>query len=99
MSVAPAVLTDPILTTREAQPVVLISSEEILTVRTPAYSKSRSDLSFLVRQPSGSAICSSYVELLLTLRFTFAGGATVRRIYKTGGAANNEMYRSEERNI
>ena len=69
MSVAPAVLTDPILTTREAQPVVLVTSEEILTVRTPAYSKSQSDLSFLVRQPSGSAICSSYVELILTLKF------------------------------
>ena len=55
MSVAPAVLTDPILTTREAQPVVLISSEEILTVRTPAYSKSKSDLNFLVRQPSGKS--------------------------------------------
>ena len=39
MSVAPAVLTEPILTTREAQPVVLVSSEEILTVRTPAYAK------------------------------------------------------------
>ena len=84
MSVAPAVLTDPILTTREAQPVVLVTSEEILTVQTPAYSKNKSDISFLVRQPSGSAICSSYCELILTLEFTLSNNATVRARYING---------------
>lgn len=78
MSVAPAVLTDPILTTRESQPVVLVTSEEILTVQTPAYSMNKSDISFLVRQPSGSAICSSYAELILTLQFTLSNNATVK---------------------
>ena len=100
MSVAPAVLTAPILTTREAQPVVLVSSEEILTVRTPAYSKSKSDISFLVRQPSGSAICSSYVELLLTVRFTLSHGATVRKTIRgsAAGMANNQKYRFSNTN-
>ena len=78
MSVAPAVLTAPILTTRESQPVVLVSSEEILTVRTPAYSKTKSDLSWLIRQPSGSAICSSYVELILDVSFELDHGKEVR---------------------
>ena len=78
MSVAPAVLTEPILTTREAQPVVLVSSEEVLCVRTPAYSKTKSDLSWLIRQPSSSAICSSYVELLLDVSFELSNGHEIR---------------------
>ena len=84
MSVAPAVLTDPILTTHESQPVVLVTSEEILTVRTPAYSHNKSDISFLVRQPSGSAICSSYCELQLELIFTLSDNTTVRRKFVNG---------------
>ncbi len=91
MSVAPAVLTEPILTTREAQPVVLVSSEEILTVRTPAYAKSASDLSWLIRQPSGSAIMSSYVELILDVSFTLSNNVTVRApmVQGTHGTAAN----------
>ena len=104
MSVAPALLTDPILTTREAQPVVLVTSEEILTVRTPAYSKSKSDLSFLVRQPSGSAICSSYVELILQLKFelkkrnggdlTDMGVGVVRKTFTGKGDSIATRYKS-----
>ena len=94
MSVAPAVLTEPILTTREAQPVVLVSSEEILTVRTPAYSKNASDLSWLIRQPSGSAICSSYVELILDVSFTLSNNITVRAPYVQGTHdTENSRYR------
>ena len=98
MSVAPAVLTEPILTTRESQPVVLVSSEEILTVRTPAYSKTKSDLSWLIRQPSGSAICSSYVEIMLEVKFTVTGGKEIRvRAPFNGGlhgtAANRYQYK------
>ena len=94
MSVAPAVLTEPILTTRESQPVVLVSSEEILTVRTPAYSKTKSDLSWLIRQPSGSAICSSYVELILDVSFTLDGGKQVRvRAPYNGGLTATKAHR------
>ena len=69
MSVTPAVLTQEVLTQREAQPVVLIQPEEILRVKTQAYSKTNSDISFMVRQPSASAICANDVELYLEVEF------------------------------
>ena len=70
MSVTPAVLTEPVLTQREAAPVTVIQSEEILRTRTPAYSQTNSDISFMVRQPSASAILANYVEVLLEVEFT-----------------------------
>ena len=49
MSVTPAILTQPVLTQRESAPVCVIQSEEILKTRTPAYSQTNSDISFMVR--------------------------------------------------
>ena len=69
MSVTPAVLTQEVLTQREAQPVVLIQPEEILRVKTQAYSNTNSDISFMVRQPSASAILANDVELYLEVDF------------------------------
>ena len=69
MSVTPAVLTETVLTQREAAPVTMIQSEEVLRTRTPAYSQTNSDISFMVRQPSASAILTNYVELLVEVRF------------------------------
>ena len=67
---APNVLTQECLTQRSAQPMVMIQSEEILKTRTPAYSATNSDISFLVRQPSASAILKNSPELYLELQFT-----------------------------
>ena len=69
MSVTPAILTQPVLTQRESAPVCVIQSEEILKTRTPAYSQTNSDISFMVRQPSASAILTNYVEILLDVEF------------------------------
>ena len=69
---APNVLTEEILTTRSAVPMVMVQSEEILKTRTPAYTGvggSVSDISFLVRQPSASAILKNAPELYLELEF------------------------------
>ena len=92
MSVAPAILTQPVLTQREAQPVCMIQSEEILRVKTPAYAKSNSDISFMVRQPSGSAILTNDVEILLEAKFTLSHTAIVRDKYIGGLAANGANY-------
>ena len=66
---APIVLTSETLSQREARPVVLVSPEEILKMRTESFSKNKSELGFLIRQPSASAIMSAYVELELVLKF------------------------------
>ena len=89
MSQAPQILTQPELTQRSAQPVCLIQSEEILRVKTPAYNKSKSDLSFLVRQPSASAICVNDVELRLEVKFTLSNQTTVKAFYDTGNHATD----------
>ena len=84
MSQAPQILTQPELTQRSAQPVCLIQSEEILRVATPSYSNSLSDLSFLVRQPSASAILVNDVQLRLEVKFTLSNNATVKAFYFPG---------------
>ena len=91
---APQILTQPELTQRSSQPVCMIQSEEILRVRTPAYSRTNADLSFLIRQPSASAILVNDVELVLECQFTIAGGThTVHAKYQTGSTGvNNTKY-------
>jgi hypothetical protein len=84
---APSVLTAPELTQRSAAPVCLIQSEEILRVRTPAYSKTNSDISFMIRQPSASAILVNDVELLLECKFTLSDAYRAKGKV-TGGLAN-----------
>ena len=81
MSAQPTILTQVELTQRSAKPVCLIQSEEILRVSTPAYAKSNSDLSFLIRQPSSSAICVNDVQLLVECEFTCDSQLTVRQRY------------------
>ena len=69
MSSAPIVLTAQSLSQREARPVVLVSPEEIFKMRTESFAKNKSEIGFLIRQPSAAAIMSSYVELELVLKF------------------------------
>ena len=71
---APLVITSEDLSQREARPVVLVSPEEILRMRTASFSKSITELGFLVRQPSAAAIMSLYVALELVCRFRFSAG-------------------------
>ena len=56
MAAAPVILTSEELATREARNVVMVSSEEILPRKIPAYVSSKSEISFMFRQPSASAI-------------------------------------------
>ena len=84
MRQAPTVLTQPELTQRSAQPVCLIQPDEILRVRTPAYSKSNADISFLVRQPSASGILCNHPELQLELEFTVSDNITCKDDFKSG---------------
>ena len=67
---APVVLTSEELSTREARTVVFVSSEEILPRKIPAYVKSKSEISFLFRQPSASAIMINKHFIELDLQFT-----------------------------
>ena len=94
MSAAPVVLTEGILQQREAQPVTFIQAQEVLRVKTPAYSASKSDISFQIRQPSASAICTNYVELLLELEFTTSGNATVKQTQAPGSAGDEDRYKA-----
>ncbi len=91
---APNVLTQEILTQRSAQPMVMIQSEEILKTRTPAYSATNSDISFLVRQPSASAILKNSPELYLELQFTLSDAPTVKASFNGGqpGITSGEEY-------
>ena len=67
---APVVLTSEELSTREARTVVFVSSEEILPRKIPAYVKSKSEISWLFRQPSASAIMINKPFVELELQFT-----------------------------
>ncbi|MEC9396912.1 MAG: hypothetical protein VX475_04825, partial [Myxococcota bacterium] len=73
MAAAPVVLTSEELATREARNVVMVSSEEILPRRINAYSKSKSEISFLFRQPSASSILINQPFLELKLKFKVEG--------------------------
>ena len=75
----PQIEVEETLNSRDTYPVVMVQSEEILRVRTPAYSKTNSDISFMLRQPSASAILTNYVELVLECEFTCAQNFTVHR--------------------
>ena len=95
MSVTPAVLTQEVLTQRESQPMCLIQSEEILRVKTQAYSATNSDVSFMVRQPSASAILANDVELYLEVEFevntsNFLVRPELTDEYKSAGQANTD---------
>ena len=70
MAAAPVVLTSEELATREARNVVMVSSEEILPRRIEAYTMSKSEISFLFRQPSASSILINQPFLELRLIFT-----------------------------
>ena len=70
MATAPTVYTSDSLSQRQSRPFVMVSPEEYLKQRISAYTKSDSELGFMVRQPSSAAILKNYVELELTLQFT-----------------------------
>ena len=73
MSGAPVVLTSEELATREARTVVMVSSEEILPRRIEAYSKNKSEISWMWRQPSASAIMINKPYIELEVQFTVKG--------------------------
>ena len=72
MATAPVVFTSDTLSQRQARPFVMVSPEEYLKQQIDAYTKSTSELGFMVRQPSSSAILKNYVELELSLRFVLS---------------------------
>ena len=78
MAAAPVVLTSEELATREARNVVMVSSEEILPRRIAAYTASKSEISFLFRQPSASSILINQPFLELKLEFTVEGQRDMR---------------------
>ena len=69
MAAAPVILTSEELATREARNVVMVSSEEILPRKIPAYVSSKSEISFMFRQPSASAILINKPFIELELEF------------------------------
>ena len=83
---APAVLLDEVLTTQEFANSVYIAPEEKLTVRSAAISKSKSQLTFQVRQPAPQAILENCPRLELVLRYEFesdnAGAFTAPTLYR-----------------
>ena len=83
---APVVLTSEELSTREARTVVFVSSEEILPRKIPAYVKSPSEISWLFRQPSASAIMINkpFVELELEFTLTKKNAAGVAQAFAGG---------------
>ena len=72
MTTAPIPLTEDVLGTRQAKTMVMLSTEERLPMKIPAYVKSDSEISFLVRQPSSSAILINQPYIELQLRFTLS---------------------------
>ena len=90
MAQPPNVLTQEVLTQRQAQPMVMVQSEEILRTRTPAYSATNSDISFLVRQPSASAILKNQPELYLEVEFTLSDAVDVKADFIGGQLAQNQ---------
>ena len=91
MSQQPTILTQPELTQRTAKPVCLIQSEEVLRVSTPAYATSNSDLSFLVRQPSSSAILVNDVRLLVEVAFQLDTQVNVEARFKSNFSPNDNL--------
>jgi hypothetical protein len=85
MSSAPIVLTSESLSQREARPVVLVSPEEIMRMRTESFAKNKSEIGFLIRQPSAAAIMSSYVELELVLKFKSSTRLKQNLMYLSNG--------------
>lgn len=69
MVAPPIVLTAEELATREARNLVMISSEELLHMRTDAYTKSATEISFMFRQPSASAVLVNKPYIQLDLSF------------------------------
>ena len=95
---APVVLTAEELSTREARTVVFVSSEEILPRKIPAYVKSKSEISFLFRQPSASAIMINkpFIELELQFKVRRTNGA-VPPVNQAIGAADQRVIVTEAR--
>ena len=80
MAAAPVILTSEELATREARNVVMVSSEEILPRRIPAYVQTESEISFMFRQPSASAILINkpFIELELQFKVSKKTGTDIQ---------------------
>ena len=90
MAAAPVILTSEELATREARNVVMVSSEEILPRKIPAYVSSKSEISFMFRQPSASAILINkpFIELELEFEVMQVADENVTTFnFSTGGAS------------
>ena len=74
MTTAPIPLTEDVLGTRQAKTMVMLSTEERLNMKVPAYVSSDSEISFLVRQPSSSAILVNQPYIELQVKFTLTQG-------------------------
>lgn len=76
---APSIVVSEKLATREAQNVVFVSPEEVLNIRQPAYTKSTTEIAWLLRQPSAASIMVNQPYIQLEIEFTLAqdGGNAV----------------------
>ena len=76
MASAPVPITAEELGTRQAKTIVVLGTEEVLPLKIPAYVKSDSEISFLVRQPSSSAILVNqpFIELQLEFKMSKTDG-------------------------
>ena len=72
---APSIVVSEKLATREAQNVVFVSPEEVLNIRQPAYTKSTTEIAWLLRQPSAASICVNqpYIQLEIEYELQKAG--------------------------
>ena len=89
MAAAPVILTSEELATREARNVVMVSSEEILPRKIPAYVSTPSEISFMFRQPSASAILINKPYIELELQFHVTGGAEANVTFNPAGVSAN----------
>ena len=100
MTTAPVPLTDELLGTRQAKTIVMLSTEEVLPMQIPAYVANKSEISFLVRQPSASAILvnAPYIELQLkfTIQRTNGAALTTAPLYSAKEAASKSYGRKLE---
>ena len=77
-------LTEEVLATNESSSIVMVSSEEVLPLQIEAYVKSRSEISWIFRQPSASAILHNqpYIELDLKFSLSQPDGTTMNQNVK-----------------
>ena len=94
MSGAPVVLTDEVLGTREQRTLIFVSPEEQLPLRIKAYVQNENEISFMVKQPSASAILVNkpYIDLQVEFTIEKQGAALDENDAKINMGANGSQH-------